>query len=105
LTTHPSADDIPGHMDSSAGRVFRNALREARWALSVWLVFLAWVIGYSWLRGYNATPEPDSALPGTILGMPEWVFWGLALPWVLATALTILFGVFILRDDDLGGTS
>ncbi len=94
-------------------RLLHNARREARLVLGIWAVFLVWVVGFSYLRGYQHPPDgllarlhlasprgaENFAMTG---GLPDWVFWGIALPWLLATAITVVFGFKILRDDDLG---
>lgn len=36
------------------------------------------------------------------LGFPSWVFWGVALPWWICTAFSLIFGAFLVRDEDLG---
>ena len=37
-----------------------------------------------------------------VLGFPSWVFWGVALPWWVCTAFALIFGAYIVRDEDLG---
>ncbi len=100
-------------MNAPAQRLLRNARREAVIVLCVWAVFIAWVVGYSWLRGYErppdgalveaglAAPRDDSNFR-TVLGIPDWVFHGIALPWLIAVVFTLFFGMRTLRDDDLG---
>src|SRR5438270_11837876 len=44
--------------DPAAGRLYKNARREAGTVLLVWLISLLWTITYCYLRGY--TPTPDS---------------------------------------------
>jgi hypothetical protein len=86
--------------------LLRHARREALIVLAVWALFLAWVVGYSYLRGYIDVAEGSGARPApeveTTAGLPQWVFYGIALPWLAATLFTIFFGWRLLRDDDLG---
>ncbi len=77
--------------------VYLNSLRETYLILATWVIFAAWVIGYSMSYGYNNSPETFS----TVGGIPEWIFWGIGLPWVLAVVVTIGFAVFIVKDDPL----
>lgn len=79
--------------------------------LGIWVLFVAWVVGYSSLGGFLPRPAAPGTVEGVpagsppvplLLGIPGWVFWGVALPWVVATVATILFGAFVLRDDPLG---
>lgn len=94
-------------------RLLTHARWEAAVVLAVWGVFLVWVVGFSYLRGYQHAPGSalvrlglararDAADFSTILGMPDWVFHGIAVPWLVATVLTIFFGLRLLADDDLG---
>ncbi len=77
---------------------FLHARREALAILCLWGVCLAWTIGYCSLFGYGAEAV-DAPL---VLGLPSWVFLGIALPWGMAAAVSILFAVFVVADDDLG---
>lgn len=85
-------------------RLFRNAKREAFIVAIVWAITLVWSVGYCYLFGYqhdgnvDAKPRP----PGIVLGFPDWIFWGIMLPWVLASAFTVWFGLWGMADDDLG---
>ena len=38
----------------------------------------------------------------TTLGMPSWVVWGIAVPWIVADIFTVWFCFFYMKDDDLG---
>ena len=39
---------------------------------------------------------------GLILGMPDWVFWSVALPWAVCFVLSTWFCFGYMADDDLG---
>jgi hypothetical protein len=62
-------------------------------------VFGIWVLGYSWLAGTASATDPANI--DTVLGMPGWVFWGVALPWVAANVLTFWFCFRFMVDDPL----
>jgi hypothetical protein len=66
--------------------------------LCLWAGCLVWTIGYSSAFGYGA----DAAAAPLVLGLPSWVFWGIALPWGLAAVVSIVLAVFFIADDDLG---
>ena len=34
--------------------------------------------------------------------MPDWVFWGIAVPWLVCVLFTTWFCFFYMADDDLG---
>lgn len=95
-------------------RTFRNGRREALFALSMWIGAGIWCVGYCYLRGYNSH-DPDGWLVQsglarvrspdnleTILGVPDWVCYGIVFPWIICTLITIIFGLFIMTDDDIG---
>ena len=77
---------------------FVNARREAWLILSAWAVCLLWTVGYSALAGYDVPPEQISF----ILGMPDWIFWGVLMPWIAATLFSVWFGLVYMTEDDLG---
>ena len=37
-----------------------------------------------------------------IWGVPSWVFWSVALPWLVANLFTLAFSLFYVADDPLG---
>ena len=39
----------------------------------------------------------------TVSGFPAWVFWGVALPWLVATAWTIFFALRVMEDEEVVG--
>ena len=97
----------------SAARTFRHAKREAKFALTVWFCALVWTVGYCYLHGYRHPPDSPLVawgLAGTndpgdlrlVLGVPEWVVFGIVVPWLVCTAVTVIFGLFVMADDDLG---
>jgi hypothetical protein len=100
----------------AAARLFRNACREAKLLIMVWAVALVWTVGYCYLHGYRHPPDSLVVQSGlttsrsaddfrTVLGFPDWVFVGIIVPWGACTTFTVVFSLFILRDDDLGAES
>ncbi len=77
--------------------VFLKSRRETVFALITWLVFCVWVVGLCLSRGYDIDP----ANLKTTLGMPSWIFWGVALPWLTANVVTIWFALNFMADDPL----
>ncbi len=73
----------------------RTSRREAGLILGIWGAFALWVLGYASLYAYRVDPAEVSLT----LGLPSWVFWGIALPWMAATLTTILFSTRIMRDE------
>jgi hypothetical protein len=96
-----------------AQTTLRNARRESILVALIVLAALVWTVGYCSLRGYHH--EPDSWLIrngwaanrtgenlDTYLGIPDWVFIGIVLPWAICTVITIVLSLRGLADDDLG---
>ena len=66
--------------------------------MAVWATALAWSVGFAALRGYGR----DAADIRLVLGMPDWVFWGVLVPWVVCLVFSVWFCFRFMADDDLG---
>lgn len=101
--------DPPAAVDS-AGRppvsppewdpVFLHSRREAIVIFCIWLAGLLWAVPYCYLNGYAGNIDPADV--ATVWGIPSWLFWGIAVPWVVADLATIWFCFCFMQDDDLG---
>jgi len=80
--------------------VFRHARREALIVLAVWIAGMLWTVCYCSATGYDIPPEQVHAT----LGIPNWVFWGVLVPWLCIIVFSIWFGLFFMAADDLGQT-
>lgn len=81
--------------------LFLNARREAIIIFIVWIVALLWCVPYCYINGYPSVYEPENLK--TIMGIPSWLFWGIAFPWLVADIFTVWFCFFYMAEDDLGG--
>lgn len=79
-------------------RLLHHARREASVIMAVWAVALAWTIGVGYFLGYDR----DVQSIRLILGMPDWVFWSVVVPWVVCFLFSFWFCFFYMADDDLG---
>jgi len=79
--------------------LLRSSRREMRVALIFWSVCAAWTLGYAKLNAYKLPPEGEEI--ALVLGVPAWAFWGVILPWALATLFTIWFALFSMTDHEL----
>ena len=95
------SDQSPSEPES-LDPVFANAKRETKVLLVTFLVFLVWSVGVSYYLGYGIDPE---IIETRIFGMPRWVFWGVLVPWGVATLFTIWFAWFFMMNDSLDETS
>ena len=104
--------------------VYRNSRREATFILIVWGCAFIYTIVYCYLFGYQShEPDPTSTGPSIAaalgplesfdrtpetltfpfgLGIPDWVFWGIAVPWLACIVASFGFGLFFFSEDDLG---
>jgi len=74
----------------------RQSRRELWLILLAWLGCAVWVISYCSTNGYDLAPEEVS----TVLGFPDWVFWGVVTPWMIANAFTFWFCLRFLKNDE-----
>ena len=76
-----------------------HARRETLVILAAFVVCMVWSIGCCYSLGYLA---PDGGPVAKVLGMPSWVFWGVAVPWAAADLFAVWFCFFFMVDDPLG---
>ena len=103
--------------------LYENSRREAIVILIIWLVTTIYSSVYCYLFGYKSHDMVASAkgptlselvgdLPGwnraaeslqlpLSLGIPDWVFFGVVVPWCLCIGLTFWFCLFFFVEDDL----
>jgi hypothetical protein len=79
-------------------RLLRHARREGLLIMAVWAAALLWSCLGSYATAYHRPVEQMTF----ILGMPDWVFWFVALPWAVCLAFTAWFCFAYMADDDLG---
>ncbi len=107
----PSVGFLP--MNDAAVRTFRNARREAIFVLCIWFLALVWTVGYCYLFGYRHAPDSWLVRNGVVeasasgrmpthLGLPSWVFWGIVVPAGCCSVITLLLGLFGMKDDAMG---
>lgn len=84
--------------DAREDRLLFFARREALGVLLLWCVALGYSVSYCVRYGYGR----EVASIEYVWGMPDWVAWGIALPWVVATLATVVFSLGVMRDDPLG---
>jgi hypothetical protein len=77
---------------------YRRSLKEAIWILIAWAVCLVWTVGYAAVAGYNIDPDELRLM----FGFPSWIFWGVGIPWLVATGFSIWFAMSVMEEEDLG---
>ncbi len=68
--------------------------------VGAWGFFAVWTLVSVSRKG---TAEPGAPLE-LIWGMPEWVVFGILIPWALGLALTVWFALRFMKDTDLEAT-
>lgn len=89
---------MANHDSQRLDSVYLNARREAVEILIVWALAMSWTVGYCAAFGYQQSVEDV----GLVFGIPDWVFWGIAVPWLVASAFTICFSLVRMKHDPLG---
>ncbi len=77
--------------------LLKSAKREAMVALGIWLAATIYSLGYCFQYGYGRDPESLTY----VLGFPDWVFWGLVMPWGACTVLASVFAFCFMKDEEL----
>ena len=54
------------------------------------------------LESFNR--DPATLTTPWDLGIPDWVLYGIAIPWLFCIVATCWFCLFVFHDDDLGGS-
>ena len=84
-----------------ADPVLKAARREALMALGMWLVAMAYTITYCYLNGYGRSVESLTF----VLWFPDWVFWGIVVPWGICILASTVFAFRIMGNESLGEES
>jgi uncharacterized protein DUF997 len=77
--------------------VVSSGRREAHWTLALWLLATIYSVSYCTLWGYGRPTESLSF----VLWFPDWVFWGIVVPWLVCAAVSIYFALFVIEDIPL----
>lgn len=95
-----------------ARRLLRHAYQELTLCVIVWLIGMVWTLGVYFLLGYRFASDhwlvtsgwarhPEAPLT-VVFGMPDWVAYGVVLPWVVISLFTVIYALYLMPDDDLG---
>jgi hypothetical protein len=76
----------------------RSTRREALIVLVIVIGAMAWTIGYCSQHAYDR-PAEDIQI---VLGFPDWIVWGILVPWGVCSVLSIAFAFGVMSDDPLG---
>lgn len=79
--------------------VYLHSRREALAILLLWGGAFAWTITYCYQFGYGQRVDTEQL--DLVMGMPSWVVWGVAAPWIVCGTTSILMSLYFIQDDDL----
>ncbi|MEZ6053940.1 MAG: DUF997 family protein [Planctomycetaceae bacterium] len=75
-----------------------HARREALVILGLWAAAMLWVVPHCYFFGYHPVENPEQLK--TIIGIPDWVFWGVFVPWLACCLFLPVFSFWLIQDDD-----
>jgi hypothetical protein len=78
--------------------VLKSSRREAIVALLLYAATFLYTVTYCYVNGYR---RPAASLR-FVLGFPDWVFWGVVVPWAACILLGVWYPYFFMKDEDLG---
>jgi hypothetical protein len=83
---------------SAEDPVLVSSRREALVVFLIWVSAMAYTLFYCEGHAYGRKAEDIRY----IFGCPDWVVWGVALPWGVCVVLSWIFASVFMRDEDLG---
>jgi hypothetical protein len=78
--------------------VVRSARREAAFAICLWALALVYTVSVCYAWGYERRLEEMTF----VLWFPDWVFWGVVVPWCVCIAVSTWFAFRSMGDEALG---
>ena len=78
--------------------VLTSSRREALLVAATFVVALVYSVGYCYVNGYNRAAEDLKF----VFGFPDWIFWGVIVPWLACVVFSFYFASRFMRDEDLG---
>lgn len=77
--------------------VYRHTRREALLILGLWITAMVYTLTVCYVWGYGRDP----ATLTHVWGIPDWVFYGIFVPWAVCDLVTIFYCFFFAAEDDL----
>ena len=82
--------------------IVTSSRREALAFAILWTATLAYTVGYCFTHGYNRPLDPSLEGMTFVFGWPDWVFYGVVAPWLVCTAISVVFATIVMKDAPLG---
>ena len=78
--------------------VVRAGRREAALTAVIWIAAMSYTITYCYLHGYGRSLDDVKF----VLWFPDWVFWGIVVPWLVCVGISTVFAFGFMGDEPLG---
>jgi Protein of unknown function (DUF997) len=75
-----------------------SARREAVFTATVFALALTYTVVYCGRYGYERPIEELTF----VLGFPDWIFWGIVVPWLSAFVVSSAFALWFMTDEPFG---
>lgn len=89
--------------DATEDPVVTSARKEAIAVLTFAAIALTYTVVVCHSMGYGATGrELKFVRLGLGIAFPDWIFWGIIVPWLVCFGASALFAFVLMKDADLG---
>ncbi len=89
--------------ESREDPILVSSRREAMIVAGLWIVAMIYSVLFSWYYGYPRSFEDVKVEEVKFVwGIPFWAFWGVFVPWISCSIISILFGLVCMKDEPLG---
>ncbi|MBX3411316.1 MAG: DUF997 family protein [Pirellulales bacterium] len=75
-----------------------SARREAIITGVIYVITMCYSVGYCLAFGYDRSIDDLTF----VLGFPDWVFWGIVVPWIAAFVVSSVFAMCYMTDEPFG---
>ena len=82
--------------------VVRSTRREVVAVLSITAIALTYTVYTCYRLGFDSKSELKFVKLFAGVAFPEWVFWGIVLPWLASFVVGAIFAFYVMEDADLG---
>lgn len=82
--------------DDGVRKEYLLSLRELKVGVIATVTFIAISCVVSYLMGYLRSPDEI----GYVIGFPDWIFWGVLVPWILIVAFTVYYGLVKMKGEE-----
>jgi hypothetical protein len=82
--------------------VVTSSKREAVAVLAFAAIAMTYTVVTCYRMGYGAAARDLKFVSFGLIAFPDWVFWGIVVPWLTCFVVGSIFAFFVMKDADLG---